>query len=375
MNTSEPPSYVRVIIINGICTAVAASIAAWQGAPVLSTVLFITVLLLLCNEAWYRTAALPALFVALIGQLRKTSAQKQGKRDRVALRLSSCMLLLVPHLIFGVLYAADTLTQGKAAAELGICISHSVFACAFAAPALLWLIARVSTVFPLSVEQIFVQDEFILNTPAASDELPPVPQNELSTQPRHPQLRAQASELLYYASPEPGAANVHARTHATIGYCALPIVLILAALALNSYEQSALIAGVCGALAAIFGWVCYTLISEPAAWQRKLSRVEYAFTATHAYIAEGDELRTFTIDSTLSIQYEEIDSHTGNIYLTQSGRIGTTMRKLMGSKLQINDTRSTSNPKAPLCGFFHIRNGAQICQQLKQLREQHESAS
>ena len=373
MNTSEPPSYVRVIIINGICTAVAASIAAWQGAPALSTILFITVLMLLCNEAWYRAAALPALFVALIGQLRKASGEKQEKRDRLALRLSSCILLLVPHLIFGILYAADTLTQGKAAAELGICISHAVFASAFAAPALLWLMAQAGSVFPLSVEQIFAQDEFILDS--SSDTRQPAPPNESLPQPRHPQLRAKAGELLYYSCPEPGAAHVHARTHATIGYCVLPIVLILATLTLNSYEQSAFIAGVCGALAVISGWVCYTLIREPAAWHRKLSRAEYAFTATHAYIAEGDELRTFTIDSTLNIQYEDIDRDTGNIYLTQSGRIGATMRKLMGSNLQINDTRSTSNLKAPLCGFLHIRNGVQIFQQLKQLREQHDSSA
>ncbi|MBQ8376342.1 MAG: hypothetical protein IJX33_04740 [Akkermansia sp.] len=375
MSKFESPCYGRVIIINVLCTAAAAGIAASQGAPILSTTLFIAVLMLLCNEAWYRAAALPALFVALIGQFRKTSGEKQEKRDRMALRLSSCVLLLVPHLIFGILYGADTLTQGKAAAELGICISHAVFACAFAAPALLWLIAQVGTVFPLSVEQIFVRDEFILDTSAPVDELPPVPQNESAPHPRHPKLCAIAGELLYYGRPEPGATNAHARTHATIGYCALPIVLILAALTFNSYEQSSLIAGVCGALAVMFGWVCYTLIGEPAAWQRKLSRVEYAFTTTHAYIAEGDELRTFTIDSTLNIQYEDIDRETGNLYLTQSGRIGTTMRKLMGGKLQMNDARSTSNLKAPLCGFFHIRNGALLCQQLNQLREQHESAS
>lgn len=375
MSTSNSPSYVRVIIINGLCTAAAAGIAASQGAPILSTALFIAVLMLLCNEAWYRAAALPALLVALIGQLRKTTGEKQEKRDRIALRLSSCVLLLVPHLIFGVLYMANTLTQGKAAAELGICLSHSVFACAFAAPALLWLIAQLATVFPLSVEQIFVQDEFILDKSAASDELPTVPQGEQKHYPRHPELCAIAGELLYYGRPEPGATNAHARTHATIGYCALPIVLILAALAFNSYEQSSLIAGVCGALAVMFGWVCYTLIGEPAAWQRKLSRVEYAFTATHAYIAEGDELQTFTIDSTLNIQYEDIDHETGTIYLTQSGKIGATMRRLMGSNLQINDTRSTSNLHAPICGFFHIRHGAQLCRQLKQLREQHESAA
>ena len=374
MSKSESPCYGRVIIINVLCTAAAAGIAASQGAPVLSAVLFITALMLLCNEAWYRAAALPALVVALIGQLRKTSGEKQEKRDRMALRLSSCVLLLVPHLIFGILYGANTLTQGKAAAELGICISHAVFASAFAAPALLWLIAQVGTVFPLSVEQIFVRDEFIPDKSATPDKLTPEPQGESEHQPRHPQLRAIAGELLYYGRPEPGATNAHARTHATIGYCALPIVLILAALALNSYEQSALISGVCGALAVIFGWVCYTLISEPAAWQRKLSRVEYAFTATHAYIAEGDELRTFTIDTTLNIQHEEADANTGNIYLTQSGRLGATMSKLLGNNLRINDSRSTSDLKAPLCGFFHIRNGAQLCQQLNQLREQHESA-
>ena len=374
MSKSESPCYGRVIIINALCTAAAAGIAASQGAPVLSAVLFITALMLLCNEAWYRAAALPALVVALIGQLRKTSGEKQEKRDRMALRLSSCVLLLVPHLIFGILYGANTLTQGKAAAELGICISHAVFASAFAAPALLWLIAQVGTVFPLSMEQIFVRDEFIPDKSATPDKLTPAPQGESEHQPRHPQLRAITGELLYYGRPEPGATNAHARTHATIGYCALPIVLILAALALNSYEQSALISGVCGTLAVIFGWVCYTLIREPAAWQRKLSRVEYAFTATHAYIAEGDELRTFTIDTTLNIQHEEADANTGNIYLTQSGRLGATMSKLLGNNLRINDSRSTSDLKAPLCGFFHIRNGVQLCQQLNQLREQHESA-
>ena len=183
MSKSVSPCYGRVIIINVLCTAAAAGIATSQGAPVLSAVLFITALMLLCNEVWYRAAALPALVVALIGQLRKTSGEKQEKRDRMALRLSSCVLLLVPHLIFGILYGANTLTQGKAAAELGICISHAVFASAFAAPALLWLIAQVGTVFPLSVEQIFVRDEFIPDKSAAPDTPPPARRENQSTSP------------------------------------------------------------------------------------------------------------------------------------------------------------------------------------------------
>lgn len=233
----------------------------------------------------------------------------------------------------------------------------------------------MATVFPLSVEQLFVQDEFILGPkePARDtpDELPPVPGATVAGAPSHPQLRALVGELLYYARPETGVTNVHARTHATIGYCLLPIVLVLAALALNKYEQSALFAGVFGALAVIFGWVCYILISEPAAWRRKLSRVEYAFTATHAYIAEGDELQTFSIDATLNIQYEPINQDTGNICLTQSGKLGTAMRKLMGNQLQINDARSTNNLKAPLCGFFHVRHANEVWKQLQQLRDTH----
>lgn len=364
----------RVSIINLLCAAAAVvTAAATQAAPVLNTGLFILVLMLLCNEAWYRVTALPSLFMAVAGVFRKSSEKALERQGRLVLRLTSCVLLIVPHLIFGILYLADTLTQGKAASGLDICISHGVFACAFAAPALLWLMAQVTTVFPLSVEQLFVRDEFILgpeqtakNTP---DNLPTIPGASVAAQPRHPRLRALAGELLFYARPETGVTNAHARTHAIIGYCLLPLVLILAALALNNYEQSALFAGVSGALAGIFGWVCYILIREPAAWSLKLCSVEYAFTATHAYIAEGDELQTFNIDATLNIQYEAINQETGNIYLTQSGKLGTAMRKLMGNQLQVNDMRSTYKLKAPLCGFFHVRRGNEVREQLLQLRD------
>lgn len=367
-------NFLKIFIINIFCTAAAMAIAAaTQTTPVLNTGLFILVLMLLCNEAWYRMTALPSLLMAVVGVFRKSSETAQEKHERLVLRLTSCVLLLVPHLIFGILYLANILTQGKVASGLDICISHGVFACAFAAPALLWLMAQVAAVFPLSVEQLFVRDEFILSseqpTKSTSDDLPPVPGTEGAVAPSHPQLRSLAGKLLYYARPDTGVTNAHARTHATIGYCLLPIVLILAALALNNYEQSALFAGVFGALTVIFGWVCYILISEPAAWRRKLSRVEYAFTATQAYIAEGDVLQIFNIDATLNIQYEPINQNTGNIYLTQSGKLGTTMRKLMGNQLQINDARSTNNLKDPLCGFFHVRRGNEVREQLLQLRD------
>ena len=187
--------------------------------------------------------------------------------------------------------------------------------------------------------------------------------------PIHPQLKALAGELLHYSRPEPGVNHIHARTHATIGYCLLPIVLILIALAANSYEQSVLISGITGLLAIIFGLVSYRLINELNAWRKKLSQVEYAYTATHAYIAEGDKLQTFSIDESLNIQFEAIEGHIGNIYLSQSGKLGTRMRKLLGDKLTINDTGSRYNLNAPLCGFFQIPHAEQVLKQLSELRQ------
>ena len=187
--------------------------------------------------------------------------------------------------------------------------------------------------------------------------------------PIHPQLKAQAGELLHYSRPELRVNHIHARTHATIGYCLLPIVLILIALAANSYEQSVLISGITGLLAIIFGLVSYRLINELNAWRKKLSQVEYAYTATHAYIAEGDKLQTFSIDESLNIQFEAIEGHIGNIYLSQSGKLGTRMRKLLGDKLTINDTGSRYDLHAPLCGFFQIPHAEQVLKQLSELRQ------
>ncbi len=372
MSKKREPDFIFILIVNATCIALAAGAASiFQGVS-FGIVCFITaILMLLCNEAWYRCAAIPVLVVAAVNMFRKDSAKKEEKQTRQALRLCSLSLLVVPHLIFALLYLANWVTQGQAEAELGIGIRHGVLACLYIAPALLWLAGLFTGIFPLSIEQLFVHDDGIVNTATRAEEAvpapPPVPTDTAA--PRHPQLQALAGELLHYSRPEQDVTHVHARTHATIGYCLLPIVLILIALAANSYEQSVLISGITGILAIIFGLVSIRLINEPYAWRNKLSRVEYACTTTHAYIAEGDKLQAFSIDESLNIQFEAVEGHIGNIYLSQSGKLGTSMRKLLGDKLTINDTRSRYDLNAPLCGFFQIPHAEQVLKQLTELRQ------
>ena len=371
MSKKREPDFIFILIVNATCIALAAGAASiFQGVSFGSVCFITAILMLLCNEAWYRCAAIPVLLVAAVNMFRKDSAKKEEKQTRQALRLCSISLLVVPHLIFALLYLANWATQGQAEAELGIGIRHGVLACIYIAPALLWLAAQFAGIFPLSIEQLFMHDDGIISEPTEGEDAapePPVPTDTAA--PIHPQLKALADELLHYSRPELGVNHIHARTHATIGYCLLPIVLILIALAANSYEQSVLISGITGLLAIIFGLVSYRLINEPNAWRKKLSQVEYAYTATHAYIAEGDKLQTFSIDESLNIQFEAIEGHIGNIYLSQSGKLGTRMRKLLGDKLTINDTGSRYDLHAPLCGFFQIPHAEQVLKQLSELRQ------
>lgn len=369
MSKKREPDFIFILIVNAICIALAAGAASiFQGVSFGSVCFITAILILLCNEAWYRCAAIPVLLVAAVNMFRKDSAKKEEKHTRQALRLCSLSLLVVPHLIFALLYLANWATQGQAETELGIGIRHGVLACIYIAPALLWLAAQFAGIFPLSIEQLFMHDDGIISEPTKCEETAP-PVTSDTAAPIHPQLQSLAGELLHYSRPALGINHVHARTHATIGYCLLPIVLILIALAANSYEQSVLISGITGLLAIIFGLVSIRLINEPNAWRNKLSRVEYAYTATQAYIAEGDKLQTFSIDESLNIQFEAIEGHIGNIYLSQSGKLGTRMRKLLGDKLTINDTGSRYDLTAPLCGFFQIPHAEQVLKQLSELRQ------
>ncbi len=150
-------AFSKSIVLNLICLAVAtAACAAVTGVAATSACLFVFVLLLLCNEVWHWALVGPALISAIVGAVRgrrDTSVPTRGEVRMV--RVSALLLLVVPHVIFGLLWGADALLGGAVADGLELPLTHAFFACSFMAPGMLGLIGLFTPLCPLSVEVMF----------------------------------------------------------------------------------------------------------------------------------------------------------------------------------------------------------------------------
>ena len=367
-----PAMYSRSIVLNIICVALAVGVAAgYCGLPVAVSGVFVALVLWLCNEAWYVAASLPALLAGAWTAVRRKRIS--ASVEKKIYHATACLLLLVPHVLFAVLYVADSLTSGLVADELGLPISTSMFGCAYLAVVLLWFCSLFRAVNPMSLEvlwtflfepELYQTQEDEAAAAPASPSLPDAPADA----PRHPELRKLAADdLLYYGRPEPGVLNPHLRTRLVVGAVLLLLVLLVAGMAVQCYPVSLAGCALCGLLALVFGGVAVSLLRSPGRWRDKLSRAEYAVTREAVYVAEGQELRRYPLDKKLALFYEEVSGGTGSIHLDHPTLHKGTLGKLFARAGAVN-VSAQNDLSAPLSGIVQIPAARQVYQLIKELQ-------
>lgn len=362
-------NYKKAIGSNLLCALLAAAVV-WMvlGGSFRAALLFIVLLLWLCNELWHAALTLPGLLLGVWSTIR---GKECPKAEKGVARAFSLLLLVVPHVLFAVLYGAELLTGGLVSAWLGMPVSHGLFACSFVAPAVLCFICLVSPLPPLSVvvlgAYLFEPELRVTRTSAQPDVaqtlFPPVP-GVAENKPRHPELQKRAGELVYYGRPVIGGMSPYTQRDALVGGIMLGAGLLVLVMAAAAYPETALGAILCLVLALTFGGFGWSLLSGPARWNARLRMVEYAFTSSHVYIAEGNDIQVLPLDEHLCITLEKPAGKIGNIYLSQRGESGIVMHAVF-QRVKINYDSSKLDASAPLQGFIQVENAAAICQQLR----------
>ena len=363
-------NYKKSIIVNLLCLLVG-GVVVWsvQGGSFGGAVLFVALLLWLCNELWYAALTLPGLLLAVWGTLR---GKECPKAEKWVARAFSLLLLVLPHVLFAVLYGAELLTGGQVSAWLGMTVSHGLFACAFVAPALLCFICLVSPLPPLSVvvlgAYLFEPELWTNREPVQADavqtSLPPVPA-AAENAPRHPELQKLAGELVYYGRPVIGEMSPYSQRNVLVGAIMMVAGLLALAMAAAAYPESFLGAGMCLVLGLVFGGFGLRMVREPACWNARLRAAEFAFTRSHAYIAEGESVQVFPLDDSLDITLEEPAGKVGNIYLRQNDKMEAVIH-MVCNRVKIHYDSRAADTSAPLQGFLQIERAASVCRRLKE---------
>lgn len=382
--------FLRYLIVNLCCAALGALLAVlWLDAAVVPALLFVVLVLWLCNETWNWFLAIPVLLTASWASVR--GKLSLGKEELRLLRLTSLLLLAVPHVFFGVLFLADMLLAHGGSRWLGLELSHGLFACAYVAVVLLWMAAVRCVVAPLSLEILWAffldpeyferrshveiqpdfsaagkdQDgsgvSFFASQDAATDA------EEVA--PDHPQLRAIRGELLYYGRPDLRATTACVRKNVIVGSCLVVVVVLLLWVAVRVYPQSILWASLAGVLGVIMACVSLSELTLPARWNRKLREVEFAVTRTWVFIAEGGELCSLPLDKELRMQYEEVEGEIGTVYFDHPMAHTNPVGRLM-AKIRFADVQHTADFSAPLRGFYQIARAQEVYALIRELQRE-----
>lgn len=371
----------RCILLNLLCVAVGTALAAvCADAAPKATVIFILLLIWLCNELWNRVMA----FVGIAAYIRQICKQNDVNQDfpRRLVALTSFILLLAPNLLFVILYGVNILLGNQLSEAIGLPFSHAFFACAYAAVVLLWMMALFGVVYPLSLEMLFSyffeaeessqpSDEQIAKKAAAA---PGSPAAENEWEPAHPKLRELLPELLYYGRPNLTVTNTYARRDRNFGLIIMLFAVpFFSAASYLVFLHFPLLTPVPVILLLFFSSFAWRFIRMPRLWRQQLSRAEFAFTKTQIYITDGDELLTFDLNPGLHMLYEEVEGDVATILFDHiNHHKNPLIRRLMQFFMKFGETVNTTSkysvPRGPLHGFYQIDNAAQVYMQLKQLR-------
>lgn len=373
------PHLVRNIAISqllslGVFAATVAALgpaqAEWKGL-----LIFQLIVLLLCDEAWQWCLAVPTLLGAVLSTLKNPRDTTPARPGKLTMRLSACVLLVLPHLLYALAYIIDQALGGKLSEQCGVEFGAALFAGSYAGMVALWLMAELWLCLPFSMGLLFenrlLSPEEHRQEPPPPSAVPPSAEHPHGTDDMLPEHRqalanqlAAGEAVLSAMRPLLSATNRYARRDVLWGTACVPAVLLMLAMAAHGVSIYSSMSSPTGplviiitacALALIFGCLAWHLLHSPQRWGNKLRRVSYAITGTHVYIFEGESMQRFRLSPTLQIIADEIaPGQAINILLAEADMPAHAARFLFGQQAQAVRMADHIAPTRPLPGLFHV---------------------
>lgn len=359
-----------MIYIWGIgCGLASVSLLCESGIDWLQLALAEAILLLICNEIWGRVLFISALISGVPKMLRKEPAS--DKNGIPFYRLTSPILLIIPHLLFGIIVLLHQLCPEDVENLLGATPSASLFAGMFVGVAIVWLCCMIKPIPIFTMEYVLssiFEPELTCQSVDTSSEKTP----------EQPGIPPQADEngILYRGKPELRVMNAYMRRDIGIGIAFCLLALLIALILYSGEIQAApgsdpallYAAGlVMAVLGVIFGAFGIKMLLSPRRWRQKLRRQEYVITPTEAQILDvGKVIRRYPIDHTLNLNSEHISRDIGNIYMMNDSKTSGFLKKVFGNKLQITDEQKNASARM---GFYHIAGASSVYKLLDDLRK------
>lgn len=374
--------------------------------------LFEVILLWLCNEAWYWLSASLIIFGGLFGELfRKTISDKGIK---AFYHISSLVLLVLPPLLYALMYFADKLSNGGMQTYLGVPFSTSLFLCSYIGIIVLWLFSLFQTITPFSVDILFTKtfepelfwkripeadashdrntsetisacppslpQQGVSETKADFGDEPPVSLQSSNLLPQHETMLKEAvtpdEEILYTGRPVLTIDNQYAKRDFIIGCCISPVVIISLLICIKSFltnsADTAYTLACCmsGIFTILFGYVSFVCLMSPTHWKRKLGKVSYALTDKRIFIFENKSFTNYNFSDKLCIQTEMLGNNVGNIYLAKSGKLNSLLNGIFGKgKVQAVDTTVTVSLSKPMIHLFQVGEAGKILALIRECQQ------
>ncbi len=348
--------------------------------------IFEIVLLWICNEIWYWVFSSTFMLYELVNRA-KNKREVNKNTIKLFYHVSSLVLLVLPPLLYAILYLVDQFTNSGIQTFLGISFSRTTLLCSYAGIMITWLISLFQTFTPFALENIFLRTfspelflESVSETKVSSNELihPRLQSSDLLS--HHESLLNDSltgdETILYTGRPIITVNNKYAKRDFIIGYCSAPVTIMMLIISLKLFLEDKsdltyiIASSMSGVLTIIFSCVSYSFLMSPFHWKRKLSKVSYAISNKRIFIFENKYHQYYNFTDKLNIAYESLTEDIGNIYISKAGKLSSIINSIFGTNTaQVVDNKNSISLSAPLVHLFQVRDARKILALIKEYQQ------
>ena len=387
---------VRTAIIYIVSLAVFA--CAFAQANTLSenwgaALLFQILVFFIINEAWYWLCAWPGIFLALFQQVKDKNVPEQNREKYIRglnklVRITSIIILILPHIIYGMLWMANVLSQGALQGWGKVDLDASLFFPSYLSCIILFILVFIFSIQPYSISHFMMEwfepglgkEKVVEEEDGAKLSTPTAPLNVRDEEQGNHSILFDAhyrkvvkemepnEEILAVTAPIPCAFNRQTRIELMIGVPFILASVWVASMLFKIVSQSGFSFIFWGLILMflVFFSVGCLLVFSPARWRKRLSRTDYFVTSKRVFLAEGRDLHQFFWKDEPYVSLQMHNELLGSVYISRRTHVNACLDKLFGKgKVNAYETDETGK----MNGLLNIPQAGDIYAMIESLME------
>lgn len=325
----------------------------WERA-----LLFQSLVFLIINEVWYWLCSWPGISLVLFRQIKDKNVPEQNREKYIKkglnrlVRVTSIVILILPHVIYGTLWLVNSLSQGSLQRWGEVNLDASLFFPSYLSCLALSVLFFIFSIHPYSINHFMIKwfetdfgEEKVVQGEDKTRGNPYIA--PLKVQDERQEGRSVLFEVHYKrvlkameprekilaaTAPVPYSFNRQTRIEFMIG---VPFILASVWVAsvlfqmVSRSESTSVFWGLLLMLLIFFPVGCL-LVFSPARWKKRLSRTDYFVTSKRVFLAEGDQLHQFFWKDEPYVSLQMHHESLGSVYISRRTRVHACLDKLFG---------------------------------------------